>query len=278
MKRSDVLRGLLACLVVFLLHGCGDDDDGSNASSAGFACEEPPEGQAAALPPGVFGGTIEGRKDPSFILWSPANDELHGQALLIYGPDLASTSRISSAMMLSQKGGIGWCSGDGKPAYNAGEVDETRDAYANLAIDPATSALSGTLRYLDSGVSYRVSGAGLPGSTYDMKAAPQFANVAGDWLLNFGGGAMTLSVDAGGAVRGSAGACAFTGKLTTGGEGMNLFAMELNFTAASDCIDRPFFRWALAMPLVGGGTQLLLWSDLQSGPFGGYLWLAIGRR
>ena len=275
MKRSDVFW-FWACVAVAALQGCGGDDDAPGPSSSGFSCEDPPEGWPRSLPTGIFGGTIEGRADPSFILWSPANDELYGAALLIYGPDLASTSRISGYMIVGTAGA--GCESDrllvNTYDYYPGGESNPRRAYTTLAIDPATSSLSGTLRYLDgSGASYRLSGKGLPGSTYDPNYVPGLADITGDWLLSdIHAGAVPLSVAADGTVQGSFDGCAFRGTVTTRGQGMNLFGLELSFAPAAACTQwvqyNPYPGWVLAVPLTGGGEQLLLWFPYQ---------LAIGR-
>ena len=86
---------------------------------------------------------------------------------------------------------------------------------------------------------------------------------------------MQLSVASDGKVVGSIQGCAISGALQADPEGLNLFAAQ--FKVAAPCAVTAS-GFALALPLNGGGTQLLLLAegDIGMGPWD--FILAIGRR
>ena len=243
--------------------------------SPAATCTPPPEGPPPpATGPAVMGGTIEGRNDPSFILVARGEGETQ---LLFYGPDLASTSSVTGFVVA---GGSG-CSGSDTTTYNG--LDRSRRSsdpvYLRTTMAPSAPSLSGTIRYANA--TYKLAGGPMPGSTYSAAAPPKVADVVGTWTMtNLLGASTSLSVDTSGTVTGADQGCPLTGMVTPGQEGLNLLRLQLD---VSWCSSRPSIEgatydgFALASPLSGGGTQLLIWSEANNGVDWDYV-MAIGRR
>lgn len=289
--------GWIAALLA-LLAGCGGGETTRIAAQVAPpppppppVCDPPPEGTMTSLPKGVFGGTIEGHPDGSFILVSTVRPYYPGVfALMLRGPDLVSPSPGVKSITRFSAGDL--CSDVDKRVSNgsAGPFGATDyDAlYVNATLDPGAPKVSGTLRYLGgTQATYRLSGGPITGTNYEPTASPALADIAGDWsLINADGHAVQLSVASDGKISGSVQGCTLTGTLQADADGLNLYSARLRPAAACpayatriiDFSEAAISGFALAMPLSGGGTQLLLWAEADTGWGPMDFVLAIGRR
>jgi hypothetical protein len=266
-----------------LLAACGGGGGAPGALPAAPAapapsavCAPPTEGLPLPTVPAIVGGTIVGRKDSSFIFVSLGDG---WRPLLFYGPDLASTPSVTGFVAANYDG---WsCSAPDPTAYNG--IDRGRQShdrvYMYTAVTSNVPLLTGTIRYASA--TYSLTGGPVPGSTYNVGAPPQVADVVGAWTMTNHSGALTeLAVDANGTLTGSDQGCALAGTATPSEEGLNLLRLQLT---VSQCPSRPntlssiYDGFALALPLTGGGTQVLIWAETSNGVDFDYV-LAIGRR
>lgn len=266
-----------------LLVACGGGGGGPGAQPAApaapapsTACVAPTEGLPLPTGPAIVGGTIVGRKDPSFILVAQGDGR---RPLLFYGPDLASTPSVTGVVVAVYDG---WsCSAPDATAYNG--IDRGRQShdrvYLYTAVTPNVPLLTGTIRY--AGATYSLTGGPVPGSTYNVGAPAQVSAVVGAWTMtNHSGGLTGLAIDANGTVTGSDQGCSLAGTATPSEEGLNLLRLQLTVSQCPsrlNTLSSIYDGFAMALPLTGGGTQLLLWAETNDSVDFDYV-LAIGRR
>ncbi len=281
--------GLALSLPFAVLIACGGSDDAGPtpapasttnppvvSAPAPNPCIPPPEGLPPPARPAVMGGTIAGRNDPSFIFVAPGDGE---QSLLFYGPDLASTSNVTGFVYSRRGGG---CSSSDLTTYNGrdwGRQVQDGRVYLHTATSLGPPTLSGTIRYASG--TYAFAGGPVAGSTYDAAAAAKVADVVGKWTMtNNLGTLVDIAVDVNGAVMGSDRGCSFSGALTPS-QGLNLLSLQLAFSSTCpsmrETLPGTHEGFALALPLIGGGTQLLIWAETNNGVDFSYV-IAIGRR
>jgi hypothetical protein len=226
--------------------------------------------------PLVVGGNITGRPgNPSFI-YVAEGDGKH--PLLVYGPDLADRSTITGFIRAALDEIS--CSSNDLTTVNARElglhVDQT--VYLQVSATTHPASLSGSIRDKTGGT-YAFTASGVSGSSYAMSAPATVDSVAGSWMLSdISGNQVSVTVDSAGTITGNYG-CPFTGVLSPSPEGVNLLRVQLSMTA---CPNRSMLTgthegFALVMPLISGGSQLLLWAETNNGVDSSYV-LAIGRR
>jgi hypothetical protein len=245
-------------------------------ANGALVCTPPPTGPSAPAGPLVIGGNITGRPGtPSFIYVAEGDGK---RPLLVYGPDFATSPRITG-FITAQLYGIG-CSSVDLTGVNGRERGVNVDQTVYLQVSATTSppSLSGSV--LDKAGTYAaLTASSISGSSYDMSAPATVASAAGSWMLSdTGGNRVSVAVDSAGNVTGNYG-CPFTGVLSPSPESVNLLRVQLSMTACATgaVLTGTHEGFALVMPLIGGGSQLLIWAETNDGIDFDYL-LAMGRR
>jgi hypothetical protein len=263
--RAIVLRALLTVLAAWSLASCGGGGVDVPTASAGTAP--------------VFGGTIVGRSDPSFILVTRGD----GTSYLFYGPDLASASLVTGYIFMH--GGSASYPGDHR-LYNASDPAQGfgYGASLDLRIDPSAPAVAGTLHYRDQAATYELTGGPVPGSSYRNDRPANIGDAVGTWNLSdlqANSASLTVSQDSG--ISGTYQGCTLTGTLRPTAHGVN--QMDLQATLA-DCpttktgtLSLPYIGFAVAFPVTAGGTQLLIFAmAFDENTWDSDRIIAIGRR
>ena len=118
-----------------------------------------------------------------------------------------------------------------------------------------------------------------------MSVPAPVASAAGSWSLSdVRGSRVGLAVDSAGNVTGDYG-CPFTGVPSPSPESVNLLKVQLSITACAtgamvngnQLLTGTHEGFALVMPLISGGSQLLIWAETNDGVDWSYV-LAMGRR
>lgn len=226
-----------------------------------LVCETPPEGiQPFATVQAAVGGTIVGRRDPSFILLQAPDTHDRGfDRWLIYGPDLAQAPVITG--VIYSYGGVS-CSSENRTAVNG--VDwGYGSAYLRTEIGDGgagnnTLLQGGSLRYRTMPpVTYPLEPRPLPGMAPNHSLSPaRLANAVGSWSLSdVSGGALSVDVAADGALALRYRGCSLRGNLRVGDGGIYTVTAGLEPTSCTDS------QWqggtyegaALVYPLATGG-------------------------
>lgn len=295
LTNTTAVAGLV---LVLLLAGCGGGDSATGLTardsaplppgdSAGGAappsCTLPPEGVMTALPPGIFGGTIDGDADSTFVLVTrDVWDDGGVGGYLFYGLDMNGPPKVDGIVWFGPYFG---CSANDLRArngrnYAGGTQDPNQPAvYVHVTLDPAVPSLTGSIRTLDAPQQTRqLAGGALPGSTFDAKAMPDPQDIAGAWtLVDPLGTASAFTVSNDGKLEGSYRGCALDGTVQPSVDGNNLFVVRLRARPCEALLYlENFVGFALAIPLAKGGVQLLLWAEANDGVDGSYV-LATGR-
>ena len=241
-------------------------------------CTPPPEGPSAPAGPLVIGGNITGRPgSPSFIYVAEGD----GKApLLVYGPDFSKSATVSGFVLAGLYGG--WCSSVDLTTYNGierGQPVGEQAVYLHVSATVSPPSLSGSLRVRNQADTHALTGSSIPGSSYDMSAPATVGSAIGSWTLSdMRGTRVNLTVDSAGNVAGDY-RCPFTGVLSPSPESVNLLRLQLSMTACADgaTLTGSHEGFALVMPLISGGSQLLIWAETNNGVDFSHV-LAIGRR
>jgi hypothetical protein len=235
-----------------------------------------------ALPHGIYGGTVQGVPDASFVLvarsssWNVGTDS----GWVFVGPDLAGQARLVRRAWLSTFGG---CDSNDPRTYNTYMLGER--AYAHVVLDPAVPSLVGTIRLLDrANTTYILTGGPIAGSTFDAKARPQIGDFAGTWQLTEPDGASAdLAITPDGNFSGLYRGCRFSGTATPDAE-LNLVSLPSRFdavqpTGCSVYLPATFAGegFALLLPGASGEKQLVVWLFWSDG-WDGVELSGIGRR
>ncbi len=269
-----------------LLAGCGGSDDpagrtGSIESAGSPTCLVPPEGPPNPLVPGIYGGTVQGLPDTSFVLVVRSAGDGSGASVgwVFVGPDLATQAKLIRVAWLSNDV---QCTGDGR-TFNTHMLGGSE--YVHLALDPAVPSLGGTVRLLDhADTTYPMTGGPIAGSSFDTMARPQVGDFAGTWVLTeLNGAKVELSMAADGKFSGHHRGCRFSGTATADTE-LNMVSLPARFDSvqtAGCSVYHPdklaVDGFALLIPAPGGGAQLIVrvvWGD----GWDGVAMEAIGRR
>ena len=128
-----------------------------------------------------------------------------------------------------------------------------------------------------------VAGGKPPGKGYDVNAAASLSTVTGPWTMRPSiGTPFGIDIDATGIIVGGTAACSVQGEIRPGNASKNYFSVALRYAARASmaCEDRytayfEFSGFALAYPLEGGGTQLVL---MTWDVWDGFALLASGKR
>lgn len=307
--RALVLFPLVSTLVwVGMLAACGGGDmpavmatptatttpPPASPAPAVITCTPPPEGPppvaselAATGRLAAVGGTIAGRADASFILFTKRSIWTEGQTLdrvMAYGPDLAA-SPVISGYIESSLGGY-WCSSPDLTPYNGYDYPLQTHTYLHTTSGSPAPTISGSIRYPSA--TYAFSGGPLPGvaSSYLFGQAASIADVAGSWSLHDSQGrALALTVADNGALTGSYRGCTLNG--TLGPDPKIAGQFDLYFEpreiyclgpASANGGAYPWNGLVIAYPLASGGWQMLLWAESTDSWEWHGLALAIGRR
>lgn len=288
-RRVSLLQRALGAWCCALLVACGGGGDAPTAPVAvppatpaapvapvapvAAACIAPPEGMPQSTAPAIMGGTIVRRRDPSFIFVAPGDGK---RPVLFYGPDLATASSVTGIVLARYDGW--WCSSSPDPdtsTYNGIDHGSGDRVYLYTTVMPGVPSLSGTIRYASG--TYTLVGGPVPGSTYNVAAPAKVADLVGAWTMTLLSGApMALAVDANGALTITYQGCSMAGTATPSQEGLNLLQLQLTVSRCPSGLSA-YEGFALALPLSGGGTQLLIWAEANNGVDFDYV-MAIGRR
>jgi len=220
------------------------------------------------LPAGVFGGTLEGEADGTFVLvtrdlWGAGRAD----GRLFYGVGIDGPARVGGVVMFSY--GYGCNSADVRAA-NATKLPRGTpfghyDAYLYATLDPATPTVAGSLRSLDGKTPPRAfSGGPVPGSTYKPRAVPLIYDVAGHWTIyDAAGGPGHLLVGSDGTLEGSYQGCAIRGAVQPAADGSNLFDVHLTVRACFDAHLRgeEYVGYLVVLPSAGGGAKVLFYAE-----------------
>lgn len=286
----------LAAWLMLLLAGCGGGDNSSSGDRAAFPssndtaggrpspCDTPAEGVMTTLPPGIFGGTIEGQADGAFVLvtrdlWGTGSVD----GRLFYGLDMIGPPKVTGVVAFAPYFGcssVDRRAGNGRDFALASNDPNQQGVYVFVALDPAVPSLTGSIRTLDgTQPTRRLTGGSIPGSTFDVKARSILADVVGGWaFVEPLGTPNSLAVSNDGKLQGTYRGCSVDGSVQPSVDGSNLFDVQLN---AKPCEAlawlQDFKGFALAIPLATGSTRLLLWAEANNGIDWRYV-LAIGQR
>jgi hypothetical protein len=238
-------------------------------------CTPPPTGPSAPAGPLVIGGNLTGRPGTPSFIYVAQGDGKH--PLVVYGPELATSPTITGFIRAGLDGIS--CSSVDLTTVNGRElglhVDQT--VYLQVSATTRPPSLSGSLR--DKAGTYALTASGISGSSYDMSVPATVASAAGSWILSdVKGSRVGLAVDSAGNVTGDYG-CPFTGVLSPSPESVNLLRVQLSMTACATgaMLTGTHEGFALVMPLISGGSQLLIWAETNNGVDSSYV-LAMGRR
>lgn len=291
------MRAAALVLLLGAVAACGGGGSGSAPATVPLAvpsppaapspltCETPPEGvQPFATVLAAVGGTIVGRKDPSFILLQAPDSGGRGfDRWLIYGPDLAHAPVITGVIYAG--GGVGCYSND-RTAVNGRDSGSGDSVYLRTEIGASGAGAvlldGGSLRLRTTpSVTYALASRPLPGIVPNHTLAPaMLANAVGSWTLNDRFGvSMSLDVAADGALAVSYRGCSLRGNLRVGDGGLYTVTVGLEPASCTGSQWRGYTYEgvALAYPLTTGGWQMVLALSVNNGVDADEM-LALGRR
>ncbi len=230
---------LAALLSLVLLGACGGGGDGAPAAQAKKA-------------EGVYGGTLSGSPtSTAFQLLVLENDEYWamygdnaGGVFLVEGFVQGTGASSNGSFTSSNLRDFGYA-----PAV-AGSVGATYNA--------STPSISGTISAPSGSIGF--SGGAIAGSLYDYDAGANLSSIVGNWsLTDLAGAPTSLVIASNGAFTATSNGCSFSGTVTPRASGKNVFDVALTF-GGSPCLlaGQSATGIALAYPLAGGSTQLLV--------------------
>lgn len=239
MDRWELAAALLSALIV---GACGGGGGGTAAAPAA----------PAAKAEGAYGGTLSGSPtSTAFQLLVLENDEYWA----LYGDNAASVFLVE-----------GFVQGTGASNNGSFASSNLRDfGYApavagsvNATYNASTPSISGTIGVSSGSISF--SGGAIAGSLYDYNAGANLSSIVGNWsLTDLAGAPTSLSIASNGAFTATSNGCSFSGTVTPRASGKNVFDVALMF-GGSPCLlaGQSATGIALAVPLAGGSTQLLV--------------------
>ena len=253
-----LLSGVALASLLLACGGGGDADSTPEASASELPALEP----LAPAPLGVFGGTIARGSNPDLLLVVRGD----GTKLGIYGTNTSTAFGMAGYFY----SGWDWRSGSDPTVYNGKDWGRGGlSVYVNASYDIATPSLSGTIRSATETLSF--TGGPIPGSNYKFNMPASVTSVVGSWsLTDEGGQGATLTIAADGSLVGQYLGCSMTGVVKASDSGKNFLNLGLSFDKAS-CpknwymLDLPHYGFMLAIPLMAGGTQLIMWVETNNG-------------
>jgi hypothetical protein len=241
-----------------------------------LVCTPPPEGaQSPAAGPFAVGGVIARQSDPSFVLLGVRGVFDDDRQVMVYGPDLATSSVMTG--FVTAGAGYG-CSSADLTAYNGRDYGRSAElVYLRTTVGTAPPSVAGSLR--NAGATYTLSGGALPGAdpAYSFLHPADLDAVAGSWTLaDAENHVISLVIDAGGRLSGTYGGCAFDGQVEVDAMGSGRLGLRL---MPRPClgIGEPYVGALLAYPLAAGGQQMVFWAESSNG-FDYIALAAVGRR
>ena len=273
-----VSRRLAVATTLFLLCSCGGGDNTGNAGASSLVAPAPPP--SPPRPPlsasdwgmrSLYGGTITGASTQDIIVVIDGAGALWG----VYGTG-ASTDFRPVGMILSSTPAESTATRLVAPGLDLAPISSSRFSI-NLAFDPTVPSMNGTVG------SKSVAGGMPPGKGNDVNAAASLSTVTGPWTMRPSiGSPFVIDIDATGIFAGGTAECLVQGEIRPGNASKNYFAVALRYAARASmaCEERythysEFSGFALAYPLEGGGTQLVL---MTWDVWDGFALLASGKR